>query len=82
MFWHPRFQVDYSQDLVQFVMPFLPTLKERVQQLGTQAGTSMRGVVKALEFLAGVAIQDALVLCTMYGSHPVHIRLLSHTPFM
>jgi len=81
MFWHPRFMVGIHIDLVSFVMPFLPTLRELVERLGNKAGTSMRAVVKALEFLTVVAIQDGLELCGAYPSHPVHVWLLSNPSF-
>lgn len=81
MFWHARFMVEVCSELVLWAFPFLPTLRANVEQLGSEAGPSMKAVVKALEFLGVVAIQDALELVDKYSSHPVHIRLMGNDRF-
>jgi hypothetical protein len=63
---------DVEESLVSKIMPWLAPLKEAVTALDTKAKASHRSVVAALEVLAVVVVQDALVLAPKYPDHKVH----------
>jgi hypothetical protein len=75
MFWHERFMVEVPDELIQYIMPWLNDLKLKVDNLGDKTGPSRRSVVEAFEYLARVAVQDALELSDRFPNHPVHVFL-------
>jgi hypothetical protein len=80
-YWHERFYVPVTAEMVSLVFPFFLTLKSKVTALGNKAGTSARSLVAVLEYLAGVLIQDAVDLSGTYPKHPAHAFLLDHEAF-
>jgi hypothetical protein len=81
MYWHERFCVEVGPELVNHAMPFIQPFRQKVEALGTDAGTSMRSVLAACDYLAVVAVQDALELNEGYPDHPVHKHLQQHSDF-
>lgn len=88
-FWTERFMVCVCEELVTVVFPFLPRLRQELQQLGAAATASMRSIVEVLQYSGVVLVQDALDLTSglvggdihVYKSHPVHKLLLAHPLF-
>jgi hypothetical protein len=81
MYWHERFCVEVGPELINHIMPFIQPFRQKVEALGTNAGTSMRSVMAACDYMAAVAVQDALELHDLYPDHPVHKLLGQHSEF-
>ena len=81
MFWHPRFHMSVSDDLVHLLFPFLRALEKTVADMGHRANISVRALPVVLRTLAIVVVQDALELAEKFSEHPVHAMLLEDAAF-
>ena len=80
-FWAARFCVDVPPELIQLLLPILPGLRREVRELGAKAGNSKKSIVKVLEYLAIVVVQDALELAANFPQQPAHALLLQDPMF-
>ena len=58
------------------------SILQAVTEMGQDAGNSIKAVPAAMEYLAKVAVQDALELAERSSDNPVHALLLEEPAFM
>lgn len=89
-YWAERFLMPLPLELLLYIFPFLPELKERILE-ALKAGLSVKSAISVYEtyhFLAAVLYQDALELIplTTASEHgpvnPCHQKLLAHPLFV
>jgi Centromere DNA-binding protein complex CBF3 subunit, domain 2 len=80
-FWAERFEANVSNSMLEHVMPWLPELRQTIQELGNKATTSMKAFPELMAYLGTVLVQDALELAAQYPDHPIHQHLADSAEF-
>ena len=87
-FWAERFLVEVPDCLVQYLVPWLKELQEKADAIAQAALAgeakllqSVKGMCKAVPYLARVVVQDALELADDMPDNPVHSMLMEHPEF-
>ena len=71
-----------SDHLLDLIFPFRHTLKTAADSIqNTRDRPSVQSVIKLLDHLAMVLVQDSLLLAEIYPNDPVHRLLLDDVEF-